>query len=40
VKCGKLYTIHEAAVLKKLGTLSAVLMVKINDCLKAALELP
>jgi mRNA interferase MazF len=40
VKCGKLFTIHEGLVRKKIGVLSPALMAKINDCLKAALELP
>jgi mRNA interferase MazF len=40
VKCGKLFTIRENLVRRKIGTLSAALMQKINDCLKAALELP
>jgi len=39
VKCGKLYTIHEDLILRKLGGLSAALMRQINDSLKAALEL-
>lgn len=40
VKCGKLFTIHEGLVRKKIGVLSPALMLKINDCLKVALELP
>jgi mRNA interferase MazF len=40
VKCGKLFTIHEDLVRRKIGVLSAALMQKVNDCLKAALELP
>jgi mRNA interferase MazF len=40
VKCGKLFTIHEDLVRKKIGIFSAALMMKINACLKAALELP
>jgi mRNA interferase MazF len=39
-KCGKLFTIHENLIQKKIGGLSAALMLKVNDCLKAALELP
>jgi mRNA interferase MazF len=39
VKCGKLFTIHEHLVRKKIGVLSAALMLKVNDCLKTALEL-
>src|SRR5262245_53234680 len=37
VKCGKLFTVHEDLLRKKIGTLSAPLMQKVNDCLKAAL---
>jgi mRNA interferase MazF len=40
VKCGKLYTVHEDNIRKKIGVLPATLMTQINDCLKAALELP
>jgi mRNA interferase MazF len=40
VKCGKLFTVHEDLVRKKIGTLSASLMQKVNGCLKVALELP
>src|SRR5262245_53545480 len=40
VKCGKLFTIHEDLVRKKIGMLSAPLMQQINGCLKAALALP
>jgi mRNA interferase MazF len=40
VKCGKLFTVHEANVLKKIGALSAALMGQINNCLKAALDVP
>ena len=40
VKCGKLYTVHEDDVQKKIGVLSTALMAKVNDCLKAALGLP
>jgi mRNA-degrading endonuclease toxin of MazEF toxin-antitoxin module len=40
VKCGKLYTVHENAVTKRIGALSAVLMQRIDDCLKQALGLP
>jgi mRNA interferase MazF len=40
VKCGKLFTVDEALVRKKIGILSVTLMQKINDCLKAALQLP
>jgi mRNA interferase MazF len=40
VKCGKLLTIHENLIRRKLGVLSAALMQQVNDCLKSALELP
>jgi mRNA interferase MazF len=40
VKCGKLFTIHENLVRKRIGVLSVALMQKVNVCLKAALELP
>jgi mRNA interferase MazF len=39
VKCGKLFTIHEDLVRRKIGVLSAALMQQVNACLKAALEL-
>lgn len=39
VKCGKLFTLHEDLVRKKIGILSVSLMQQVNDCLKAALEL-
>lgn len=40
IKCGKLFTIHENMIRKKIGALSAPLIKQVNDCLKAALELP
>lgn len=40
VTCGNLFTVHENRIRKKIGALSAVLLQKINDCLKVALELP
>jgi len=40
VKCGKLYTLHEDMIRKKIGVLSAPLMKQANDCLKTALDLP
>ena len=40
IKCGKLFTIHETLVRKKIGVLSVALMRTIDDCLKAALDLP
>jgi len=35
-----LYTVEQADILKTLGHISAAVLRKINDCLKAALELP
>ncbi len=40
VKCGKLFTIHEDLIRRKIGVLSAGLMQQVNACLKVALELP
>lgn len=40
VKCGKLFTIEENLIRRKVGEVSAPLMQKVNDCLKSALELP
>jgi mRNA interferase MazF len=40
VTCSNLFTVHEDRVRKKIGELSDALMRQINDCLKAALELP
>jgi mRNA interferase MazF len=40
VTCGNLFTIHEDLVQRKIGELPATLMRLVNDCLKAALELP
>jgi mRNA interferase MazF len=40
VKCGKLYTVHESAIVKRIGALPAVLMRQIDNCLKQALGLP
>jgi mRNA interferase MazF len=40
VTCGNLFTVHEDRVRKKIGELPDALMRQINDCLKAALELP
>ena len=39
VRCGNLYTVHEHHVQKKIGRLSAALMLQIDACLKEALEL-
>jgi mRNA-degrading endonuclease toxin of MazEF toxin-antitoxin module len=40
VKCGKLFTVHEQLIRRKIGLLSAPLMQQANLCLKAALDLP
>jgi hypothetical protein len=40
VKCGKLFTIDENLIRRKVGILSTAMMLRVNDCLKAALELP
>lgn len=40
IRCGNLFTLHENAILRKVGALSAVLMQQVDDGLKAALELP
>jgi mRNA interferase MazF len=40
VTCGNLFTLHEDRIRKKIGQLSAALMQQVNDCLKAALDLP
>ncbi len=40
VKCGKLYTVHEDAIRKRIGSFSATFMAQIDDCLRAALGLP
>jgi mRNA interferase MazF len=40
VSCNNLYTVDQAHVLQVLGHLSGVLAQQLNDCLKAALELP
>ncbi len=40
VKCENLITIAQADILQTLGHLSDVLKQKLNDCLKAALEIP
>lgn len=39
VKCGKLFTIDESLVFRKIGSLSPALMSQIDNCLKSALEL-
>jgi mRNA interferase MazF len=40
VSCNNLFTIEQANLLQVIGHLSAPLEQKLNDCLKAALELP
>ncbi len=40
VKCGKLYTVHEDAIKKRIGVLSPAVMQQIDNCLKQALGLP
>ena len=40
VKCEHLITIEQSLVQRKIGSLSTALMGKINDCLKASLDLP
>ena len=40
VNCVNLLTLDKDKVLRKLGSLPDVLMQQVNNCLKAALELP
>jgi mRNA interferase MazF len=40
VKCEHIYTFNLRRVLRQIGQLSAVTMREVNDCLKAALDLP
>lgn len=40
VKCENLMTVPQADIVKTIGHLSDALKQKLNDCLKAALELP
>lgn len=40
VSCNNLYTLEQDCIQKRLGHLSHALKQKLNDCLKAALELP
>jgi mRNA interferase MazF len=40
VTCLQLATISEERITQVIGKLSPTLMLKLNDCLKAALELP
>jgi mRNA interferase MazF len=39
VSCINLATVEDSVVAKKIGALSAALMQKVNDCLKAALDI-
>jgi len=39
INCANVFTLNQGKVLQTIGTLSAALVVKLNDCLKAALEL-
>jgi mRNA interferase MazF len=40
VSCNNLATIEQALIIKPIGALPPALMQAVNDCLKAALELP
>jgi mRNA interferase MazF len=40
VVCVNLYTMEQADILKTVGRLSSVVQQRVNDCLKASLELP
>jgi len=40
VVCVNLYTIEQVVIIKTIGQLSAGLQLKLDDCLKAALQLP
>jgi mRNA interferase MazF len=40
VVCTNLFTVSQARIRKVIGSLPASLMTKVDDCLKAALELP
>jgi hypothetical protein len=40
VSCNNLFTVDQEDVIRKLGHLSNVLKSKLNECLKAALEIP
>jgi hypothetical protein len=40
LSCINLATIEDTLVAKKIGLMSAALMHQVNDCLKAALDLP
>lgn len=40
VKCERLHTVLQSQIRRTIGSLPATLMQQVNDCLKAALELP
>jgi mRNA interferase MazF len=40
VSCNNLFTLEQTDIVRTLGHLSDVLMAQLNDCLKAALEIP
>jgi mRNA interferase MazF len=40
VSCNNLATIEQSLINRKIGELSPAMMARVNDCLKAALELP
>lgn len=40
VKCERLHTVLQSQIQRTIGSLPAALMQQVNDCLKAALELP
>jgi len=40
IKCERLHTILQSLFKRTVDSLSATMMLKVNDCLKAALELP
>jgi mRNA-degrading endonuclease toxin of MazEF toxin-antitoxin module len=40
VKCGKLFTLHEGLIRRRIGSLSVSLMQQVNDYLKTAMALP
>lgn len=40
VSCNNLATIEQSLIAKVIGSLPAVLMQRVNDCLRAALDLP
>lgn len=40
VSCNNLQTLEQSEIVRSLGRLSDVLLARLNDCLKAALEIP